>query len=255
MAIKFKRTSEIKFYLYISKAKLQMLFQQIGRADGSKRSVEWKAAALVGSLTRKTESAEDPIDDDDKLLAVIQELEGAGQVGTIYEPNVYVKGIMPMRWGLYDDGGTRPNGEPALVYFGGLDKENGALLGLGGSSKHVVGHEGATSTHSRSVTPALVKALLRGLEFPIAEIADMPEWWDKRAEEDEVYQAIALAQHYLRPPTQNLEFFAKTLMVGETHRSEQYIDIPKATVILGTPLYVALSAPVPDGNHWGIIPD
>jgi hypothetical protein len=42
-------------------------------------------------------------------------------------------------------------------------------------------------------------------------------------EEDEIHRAIAIALHYLRPPTQSLEFFAKTLMVGDIIRVEQYI--------------------------------
>jgi len=74
--------------------------------------------------------------------------------------------------------------------------------------------------------------------------------------EDQVYRGMAIAQHYLRPPTQNLEFFAKTLMNGKTWGCEIYIDTPDVVrVILGTPLYVGLAAPFPEGNHVGLIPD
>lgn len=251
MAFKLKNAADVKFYLYISKSKLQMLFQQIGRREDTKRTVEWKGTVAVGSVLRKVETDED-LDEDDMLRAVITELEDARQVGSIHEPNLYIKGVMPMRWGLYNDAGTRPEEESPLVYFGGLDNESCTLLGLGGSSKHVVGHNGATSTYSRSVTPALVRALLDGLEYPVPA---RPEWWDKRAEEDEVYTAVAVAQHYLRPPTQNLEFFGKTLMTGEAHGCEHFIGIPKANVILATPLYVAMAAPLPEDDHWGTIPD
>jgi len=108
------------------------------------------------------------------------------------------------------------------------------LLALGGSSKHVVGHEGAANTYSRSSTPALVDALYRGIES--GQYEPRPYAEDESAEEDRVYRAIAIAQHYLRPPTQSLEFFAKTLMVGKTHDIEQYVGIEDAKVILGTPL-------------------
>ena len=116
----------------------------------------------------------------------------------------------------------------------------------------MVGHEGATSTYSRSSTPALVTALLRGIESGLPEA---PDTEDPRDGEDQVYRAMAIAQHYLRPPTQNLEFFAKTLMAGETHGCEPYIGVSNVKVVLGTPLYVALVAPYPKDDHWGIIPD
>jgi hypothetical protein len=61
-----------------------------------------------------------------------------------------------MRWGLFNDQGTRPQDEPALVYFGGINKEEiPIVVGLGGSSMHVEGHRGATSTYSRSAGPPL----------------------------------------------------------------------------------------------------
>ena len=44
-------------------------------------------------------------------------------------------------------------------------------------------------------------------------------------------------------------------MEGETHACESYLSISNARVVLGTPLYVALAAPYPEDDHWGIIPD
>jgi hypothetical protein len=58
MTFKLKNLDDVKFYLYISKAKLQMLFRQIGRAEGTKQSIEWKATGLLGSVVRKVESEE-----------------------------------------------------------------------------------------------------------------------------------------------------------------------------------------------------
>ena len=66
-----------------------------------------------------------------------------------------------MKWGLYGDAG-RPTDEPPLVYFGGQTETT--IFGLGGSTRHVIGFEGATSTSSRSATPYLVAHLLEGLE-------------------------------------------------------------------------------------------
>ncbi len=244
-----KNAADMKWYLYRSDAKLRMLFQQIAKT-GAKKAIEWKAGYSGVGLSRKSESNEE-VDEDEKLKAVTERLEYDGRVGTLEEPNLYIKGIMPMRWGMYNDLGRRDAVEGPLVYFGGLDKDTPMLLALGGSSKHVIGHEGATSTYSRSSTPALVDALCRGIETGEFERVYPKE----EREEDGIYRAIAIAQHYLRPPTQNLEFFAKTLMVGDIIGVEQYIGIDKTKVILGTPLYVALAAPYPSDDHWGIIPD
>jgi hypothetical protein len=247
----FKNAAEMKWYLYRSDAKLRILYPQIAHRDIGKKMIEWKASAGFVSVGRRVET-DRTVDEDDMLRAVIEELEAEGQVGTVYEPNSYIKGVMPMRWGMYDDCGRRDPDQGPLVYFGGLDEQAGVLLGLGGSSKHVMGHEGATSTYSRSCTPALVTALLRGIESGLPQ---PPDTEDPRHGEDEVYRAMAIAQHYLRPPTQNLEFFANTLMVGETHACELYIGVPTVKVVLGTPLYVALIPPYPKDDHWGLIPD
>ena len=251
MDIRLKSAEDVKWYLYRSSAKIRMLFPQIAQAGGKKSAVEWKMSAGFGSVSRRVEH-EGNIDEEDMLAAVIRELEESRQVGTVYEPNMYIKGVLPMRWGMYDDRGLRDPADGPLVYFGGLDRAEGVLLGLGGSSKHVMGHEGATSTYSRSCTPALVRALMRGIESGLPE---PPPTEDPREGEDEVYRAIAVAQHYLRPPTQNLEFFAKTLMNGETHGCEAYIGIPNVRVVLGTPLFVALAPPYPHDEHFGVIPD
>lgn len=249
MPIRVRSAADMKWYLYRSDAKLRMLFQQIAKT-GAKRAIEWKAGYSGLGLSRKSET-DDQVDSDDMLKAVTERLEYDRLVGTLEEPNLYVKGIMPMRWGMYNDLGRRDAAEGPLVYFGGLDKDMPMLLALGGSSKHVLGHEGATSTYSRSSTPELVDALCRGIETGKFERIHPAE----EREESTIYTAIAIAQHYLRPPTQNLEFFAKTLMEGDITGVEMYIGIDKTKVILGTPLYVALAAPYPNDDHWGIIPD
>ena len=83
----FKNAAEMKWYLYRSDAKLRMLYPQIGSRGDARKTIEWKLSAGVGSLSRKVER-EETVDEDDMLKAVMQELEEAGQVGTVYEPNL-----------------------------------------------------------------------------------------------------------------------------------------------------------------------
>jgi hypothetical protein len=129
------------------------------------------------------------------------------------EDKPFIKGIFPMRWGIYQDSGFRPDNDGPLVYFGGY--ADGLLLGMGGSSCHIDGTFGLTSTGSRSFTPALVSFLRHGVET--GEAPPSPGWKDRREDLDEVFQAMAIANGYLTGltgPVQHLEFVARVLCVG-----------------------------------------
>ena len=247
--MKFRNAKDIKYYLYVSTAKLNMLYEQINEAQ-KKSKKEMVSAKVLGISVSRESSTEEVVDRDDKLKAVEEELITQNLVGTPEEPKDYFKGTMRMRWGLFDDNGTRPEGEAPLVYFGGFDKTIPLIVGLGGSSKHVVGNEGATSTNSRSCTPTIARWLFAGLE------RDKPPalqgWRDKNSEEQELFAGMAAALHYLRPPTQELEFLAKTLIVGKTYSNKHLTGVPEAKIILGTPLYVVLAHVAPENSRYGL---
>ena len=91
---------------------------------------------------------------------------------------------------------------------------------------------------------------LAGIEH--GEPPKLPKW-DSAFDIDDLYAAIAIAHHYLKPPTQNLEFVAKTLSVGQVNGCEAFIGVSSAKVLLATPLWVAQSPPYLDEeNHWGL---
>jgi hypothetical protein len=241
VAIRFKKSSDLKHYLYISKTKVEMLYEQVASSAKENRSLEWALGVKALKLTRKTETQDEP-DLDDKLKAVIEEIEALCLVGTAADPKEYIKGTLPMRWGLYRDAG-RPDEEPPLVYFGGRIPDS--VFGLGGSSRHVIGNCGASATGSRSATPALITHLLDGLGLP------REGWnsWPRIRDRDDLFDyetcaAIALATGHLKGPDQVLEFYAKTLWTG------RFLDRHSGTegmtsVLLGSPLYVALASPYP----------
>jgi uncharacterized protein DUF7019 len=238
MGFRFKSSSELKYYLYVSKAKVDMLYDQVGSSGKQNKSLEWGFDLKAIKLKRKSATQEEP-DSDDKLKAVIREIESLDLVGTVDEPKDYVKGTLPMRWGLYRGAG-RPDEEPPLVYFGG--RTSNTLFGLGGSSKHVIGNFGASSTGSRSVTPHLVAHLLQGLGVP------QDGWNTIRNLGDEfdydTCSAIALATDHLKGPEQILEFYAKTLWTGRF--TDPYSGTKGMTdVVLGSPIFVSLASPYP----------
>jgi uncharacterized protein DUF7019 len=235
--MRFKNASEFKYYIYISIAKLDMLYNQVASAAKEKKSIEWTIDLKALKFSRKNESEDEP-DREDKLKAVIDALEYSQLVATVDEPKDYVKGTLPMRYGVYRDSG-RPDEEAPLVYFGGATEET--VFGFGGSTRHIEGNAGCSATGSRSATPYLIPHLLRGLGQPYSGWNAFPH--AAMTEDQMVCEAITLATDNNPGPTQNLEFFAKTLF-----RSNRYDKLRGKTmrVLLGTPLYVALASPYPN---------
>ena len=133
---KLRDVSDLRYYLYRSTSKIEMLYEQIYESSihATRKSVRGGPNFASGTIESTTQ---DVVSLDEKLRAVEDELEHRQLIGSLDEPNEYCRGIMPMRWGLYDDLGRRPENEPALVYFGGFDKVEPLVVGLGGSARYV----------------------------------------------------------------------------------------------------------------------
>jgi len=236
MVLRFQNVKDFKYYLYISDAKVDMLYDQVPRAKSHHTSIEWKVDLKILSAVRKAES-EQRDTRDTRLRSIIAALEESETIGTVDQPREYFRGKLRMRWGMYQDSG-RPEDAAPLVYFGGRTRKT--IFGLGGSSRHVLGFQGANSTGSRSSTPYLVARLLEGLDID-------PRGWDsfrdgEPATEDDVMVAVASATYTLKQPDQELEFVAKTLLKGNV-RHGIYTDDRRVNCVLGTPLYVAMVSP------------
>lgn len=218
-----KDAKDLKYYLYISASKVEMLYPQIAADLKEKKAAEWEVDPKFLSHSRKSED-EPTGTQQARLGAIVETLAMQEKIGTIEEPREYFGGCFKMRWGIYADNG-RPNDEPPLVYFGGTTGET--VCGLGGSSRHVIGFRGAGNTGSRSVTPYLIAHLLNGLDIPT-------KGWNapglRKDTEQHTREAITAANGYLTGPELQMEFVAKTLLIGRDF-------------LLGTPLYVVEVGP------------
>ncbi|MDQ2776297.1 MAG: hypothetical protein M3Y57_15470 [Acidobacteriota bacterium] len=237
--MKFKKASDLKYYIYVSTAKLDMLYSQVASSGKQTTSLDWSIGLKAFRANRKSEREDEP-DRDDKLKAVIETLEYSQVVGTIDEPKDYVRGTLPMRWGIYRDNG-RPTDEPPLVYFGGRTEET--VFGFGGSTRHIEGNAGCAATGSRSSTPYLVEHILTGMDAP-------KDGWNAYrpcgvGHVQMTYEAIAVATDNIRSPPQNLDFLCKTLLRGK-YPERICSDREVTRVLLGSPLYVALASPYPE---------
>jgi hypothetical protein len=59
-----------------------------------------------------------------------------------------------------------------------------------------------------------------------------------QAEVEQLYEAMAIAHHFLRPPVQQLEFVAKVMTKDEASGLRRWLGEEQASIILGTPIYV-----------------
>ncbi|MYY13936.1 hypothetical protein GT204_34990 [Streptomyces sp. SID4919] len=114
-------------YLYISDAKVDMLLSQTDPGWARKRTSEVGLDLKVVTAGRSVESAS--ADRVARLERVVRFLQDHGDIGDVDEPGQYFGGLLPMQWGLVGDDDT--------VYFGGRTRRT--ILGLGGSSAHVLG--------------------------------------------------------------------------------------------------------------------
>jgi uncharacterized protein DUF7019 len=208
----------MRYYIYVSDTKVDMLYEQIPARLRGKIATEIKVDLKILSTT----VSEEPRDASRlaKLKIVTEYIQKNEQVGTVDQPTDYFYGTMRLRWGPYAFRETQS------VYFGGSTQYTS--LGLIGSLKHVIGEIGTSQIDfSSSDVPAIMKALSR-----MAELSAKIE--DERQSNEYDISLVADATNSLKGPTQRMEFLAKRLIEGYSHKQQQRI-------LLGTPIYVALA--------------
>jgi hypothetical protein len=233
--------NEMKYYVYVSDSKVDMLMSQIPHDTRKKISTELKVDLKVLGASRKAETeAED--NRFTRLHAVVSFIREYGNVGTVDEPDEYIADTLALRWGPYVDGLEKD--KTSVVYFGGSTSQT--IVGLGGSSKHVIGNEGQSYATSASVTPILMFYLDRqlGLGLTEQESSESTQAAFERLHlrrvltqserEDWSLRAVETASQYMTGPEQRLEFLAKRLLYGEVYATSK-------KVLLATPLYVAMA--------------
>jgi len=216
-----------------------MLLSQIPHGQKKKIATEFKFDLKVLGASRKAET-EDEDNRFTRLEAVTAFVREYGNVGSVDEPDEYIEGELLMRWGPYINL-YHSEGAP-LVYFGGSTDQT--IVGLGGSSKHVIGNEGQSQAHSHSITPYLISYLQEQLGLSsgpkldyrsqqVVEIVNFGVPFTDQEREAQPLHAVYLATDQMQGPEQRLEFLAKKLLYGSYPRSEKQI-------LLGTPIYVAM---------------
>ena len=229
-----RNVQTLRYYLYISDTKLEMLFDQIDQSARKRISAELKLDLKVASLTLR--EADNPAPTRAAKLRIVERFIDMHQsVGTVEKPTGdYFRGQMEMQWGELTG---------SAVCFKGTDSAHSRGVLLVGSKYHVLGETSPKVMYSSSGLYSIMQALLTIAEHPGAEDVSPDSY-------------MFTAWHYLsgdptrgaaakdaRPgyydtlpqlPVQRLDFLAIPLVEYELEYEGHHLNI-----VLGTPLYVA----------------
>ena len=208
----------MKYFIYISGAKVEMLFEQI--PSNRLKKITTNLGINLGFFKAEFQSETNAVTLAKKIQIIEEYL--TNKTGTIDYPEDYVCDEAYVKWGPYDE-------FDELIYFTGATSSTG--FALGGSMRNCVGNGNSTATTSYSLSPYLVSALVkkRAIRCTSPAISTFPTRTDGNQ------KAIAAIEEGLienNVPFNKIKFFAKKLLHGQ---GRHY-----GNVWLGTPIYVEL---------------
>ena len=214
----------LRYYIYVSDSKLDMLSEQIPPPLRQRVAAELKVDIKVFSLSlRQTQSSETRTAKLRLIEAYIDENDFAG---TVDEPKAYFRGSLEMRWAPIGMGI-----KPTTVFFVGQTEKT--MLGLGGSVYHLMGHARGEATYSDSLTNFLIAAVEREANEVLPGKSDLERY------EAEGLWAIPNLFDTMSGPPETVEFLARRLARKEAPPRDKYPE--GKAIVLGTPIYVALT--------------
>jgi hypothetical protein len=167
--IRKKRARErvVRYYIYLSDAKVSMLYEQMPMRvrDALAADLELKAPFVSASVSARPL----PIETRSAQLGVVERwLDDSAQMGGLTDKKLYFRFSMPMEWGYLRSLPEKDDEGAARVAFfcsksmareldgGSLERQ---FLALGGSAHHIVGASVQGSINPRSMLPNLATAL------------------------------------------------------------------------------------------------
>jgi hypothetical protein len=223
----------MKYYVYVSLTKLEMLYGQIDTPKSKKReaSIGFDFKLVKGDFKEAREQNDSVYA---KLTATVAELDSAGLIGTLRSrTHPFIRGSYEMIWADYGWGK-----DPGITFW--AFKNNDFALALAGSKFHVLGEQQNGAVGSHSLTGPIVLWLRSHLGEPFPENTE--ETPRDRSfggiDEEIVAQGLWLTITQTDGPRNKFEFVAKVLFrsTGKDFSTGRIIPI-----ILASPLYVSLA--------------
>ena len=234
MRLRSREIRPLRYYLYVSDTKLDMLFDQMDQKLRKRISAEVKVDLKIASLTLR--EAADPGPTRMAKLRIIERfIDEHHHVGDFSKPGTeYFRGQMGMRWG-------RVEHTPAVCFVARESLGTRGLI-LAGSMRHVLSEApfvGDNSGYSGSQMWNIVE-IFEKLSTG-AMVRDLPSKHQARKRDSNVYEAW----HYL----QGTSLAGRLRAHNPFTASKEHLDflaVPLAEfnsrlprILVGTPLYVA----------------
>ncbi|HEX5114247.1 MAG TPA: SAVMC3_10250 family protein [Pseudonocardiaceae bacterium] len=210
---------------------MDQLHAQIPRKWTSRLPKEFQVDVKVAAVSVKGEPRE--VTRFDKLRLVERYIDENFDVGWWSEPRSWFRGELGLRSGTFRGIGA--------VLHTGVDQDT--VVALIGSGQHLIARETPEPERGLNLRssnlPALVKLVERhGDEYDAVVDASvfMPPREEDADERRALRQVLDFA-HQMRGPRESCEFLARRLLTGTTTDPTGR----PVTVVVGTPLYIALS--------------
>ena len=158
----------MKYYVYISRTKVEMLHGQIGAAKANTRdaSIGFDLKILKGEIKESR-----PIDHSiyTQLNETVAELDKAGLIGGIESgSHQFIRGTCKMAWSRSDRWEGEAPAQGITLWTHKSDAEK-LVLALAGSSYHVLGETRIPGTSSHSATPLIANWIRKNIMEPFSE--------------------------------------------------------------------------------------
>jgi len=225
--------SALKYYIYISDTKVDMLYAQIPKDLLSRIAAELEIN--LGII--KTKLSEDVPEETrySKLSIVLEYFQRYISVGSPANPNAYFHGILPVKWGpLYLTSFKTLSGEaPKIVCFSG--ESHDTQIHLTGSWHHVIG---GGEKKAKDYGGSFASILFFGLLDELERIVDYERFQICRRSPEKIMTAeMSHFENFAygwSGAYQTVEFLARRYYKGFNSRSRL------SNMVIGSPIYVAL---------------
>jgi hypothetical protein len=211
----------MKYYLYISDAKVDMLLPQISDAGKKKISTKFGIDLKVLQASRTSEfTANDGRIA--RLEAVTSFIREFGNLGNADKSDEYIEDSLPM----YTTFMSHRDISGRVVYFSADHGNN--FVALGGSEHHLIGANPQTLPQGHNSVASMVMIAVNAAFKDLA--------MDALTHDLGFSSVMGLNGQFrlLKYPLENLGFMAKRLLMKQRGEDPH----PKTQVFLGTPLYV-----------------
>jgi len=209
----------MRYYHYISGAKLEMLYEQIAPEARERIAVDLGVNIGIVSANFRSEKVENAHHQKIQIL----ERHLGGRVGSLLAPKPYIADTAIAAWGPFEN-------YEYVVYFGGY--ESGTHFGLMGSFSNCVSAPNASPSGyslERYIVHTLARRKLLPPRTPTSSCKGIPA-----AEANEkAFEGVVMANQCSIEPKAKVRFLARTVIARARRGDHCY------GVYIGTPIYVA----------------